>query len=78
MVIIVQVLRGYKFVIAFENQRQAGYITEKIAHPLLAHSIPIYLGAPDIGEYLNPQRFVDVQRKLNELKLKMKLRIIRG
>lgn len=49
--------------ISFENQRQKGYITEKIAHPLLTHAIPIYLGAPDIDQYLNPARFVDVQRK---------------
>jgi hypothetical protein len=58
-----QVFREYKFVISFENQLQPGYITEKIAHPLLAHAIPIYLGAPDIADHFNAARFIDVQRE---------------
>jgi hypothetical protein len=38
----------YKFVIAIENARIKGYITEKLTNPVLARCIPIYLGAPDL------------------------------
>lgn len=42
----------YKFVIAFENAICKDYVTEKFYSPLLAGSIPIYLGAPNIEELL--------------------------
>lgn len=45
----------YKFVIAFENSIQADYVTEKLYDPLLAGSVPIYLGAPNVDEYLPGQ-----------------------
>jgi len=40
----------YKFVIAIENSKLRGYITEKLMNPVLARAIPIYLGAPDLFE----------------------------
>lgn len=42
----------YKFVIAFENSRQEDYVTEKLYDPLLAGAVPIYLGAPNVDNYL--------------------------
>jgi len=50
----------YKFVIAFENQRIRGYITEKLIMPMVARAIPIYLGAPDVGDYVNVKSFINV------------------
>jgi hypothetical protein len=44
----VEKYKPYKFVIACENSRIAGYVTEKIVNPKLAHAVPIYLGAPDL------------------------------
>jgi len=44
----VEKYQPYKFVIAIENQRTNGYITEKLMNPTLARAVPIYLGAPDI------------------------------
>jgi len=41
----------YKFVIAFENSIADDYVTEKFFDPLLAGSVPVYLGAPNINEY---------------------------
>lgn len=38
-------LSNYKFTIAVENSNTDGYITEKLIHPLLAGSIPIYWGS---------------------------------
>ncbi|MBC6419575.1 MAG: glycosyltransferase [Prochloron sp. SP5CPC1] len=40
----VEFLRPYKFTIAFENSSYPGYTTEKIIHPMMARSIPIYWG----------------------------------
>jgi len=48
----------FKFVISFENRRLNGYLTEKIINALLGGAIPIYFGAPDIGNFLNPKRFI--------------------
>lgn len=55
----VQKYKPYKFVIACENTRLKGYITEKIVSAMLAGAIPIYYGAPDIAEHFNPKSFID-------------------
>lgn len=52
-------LSGYKFTIAFENTAMTGWITEKLLHPFLAHSIPIYWGAPDVAQLFNPRAFIN-------------------
>jgi hypothetical protein len=52
--------RQFRFVIAFENVRIPGYISEKFINPVLAGAIPIYFGAPDVAEHFNPKRFIDV------------------
>jgi alpha(1,3/1,4) fucosyltransferase len=51
--------KNYKFTIAFENSEYAGYTTEKIYHPMLANSIPIYWGNPEIGRDFNTKSFVN-------------------
>jgi len=51
--------RQCKFTIAFENTRHLGYVTEKLLHPLLAGSVPIYWGAPDVILDFNPRCFID-------------------
>jgi len=57
-----QLYRGYKFVMSMEHAVLPGYITEKIAAAMLAESIPIYYGAPDIALHFNPRRFIDLSR----------------
>lgn len=52
-------LSEYKFTIAFENTALSGWVTEKLLHPFLAHSIPIYWGAPDVAELFNPKAFIN-------------------
>jgi len=46
----IKLLADYRFTIAFENACFPGYTTEKLIHPLLAGSIPIYWGNPRVGE----------------------------
>jgi len=41
----------YKFTVAFENAVAKDYVTEKFYDPLIAGSIPIYLGAPNIEDF---------------------------
>jgi hypothetical protein len=44
-------IADYKFTIAFENAIGRDYVTEKFFDPLLAGSVPVYLGAPNINEF---------------------------
>ncbi len=53
-------LRDYKFTIAFENASHSGYTTEKIVDPMVAMSLPIYWGNPDIHLDFDPASFVNV------------------
>jgi len=52
-------LSGYRFSLCFENTRFPGYVTEKIFDGFFAGTIPVYLGAPDIGDFVPAGTFVD-------------------
>jgi hypothetical protein len=54
-------LNDYKFTIAFENASTPGYVTEKIVHPMLVNSIPIYWGNPLIDKDFNSKSFLNYQ-----------------
>lgn len=51
----------YKFALCVENARFPGYVTEKIIQCLVSGTIPIYLGAPDIAEFVPAAAFIDVR-----------------
>ena len=57
----IEVISNYKFAIAFENSPSAGYVTEKIIDCFVAGVIPIYLGAPDIQEFIPENCFIDAR-----------------
>ena len=57
-----EVLQNYEFCLCFENMRMDGYITEKIFDCLYAGTIPLYMGAPDILEYIPADVFVDCRK----------------
>lgn len=42
---------GYRFTLAFENAIATDYVTEKFFDPLLAGSVPVYLGAPNVSQF---------------------------
>lgn len=54
-----EVLRDYRFTIAFENEEHPGYTTEKLVHAWAAGSVPVYWGDPLVdfdfppGSYLS-------------------------
>lgn len=47
----IDTIAHYKFTIAFENAIFRDYVTEKFYDPLVAGSVPIYLGAPNIDDF---------------------------
>jgi hypothetical protein len=59
-------LSKYKFTIAFENSSYPGYFTEKIVHPMMVGSIPIYWGNPEIKRDFNTKAFLNYHDFENE------------
>jgi glycosyl transferase family 10 (putative fucosyltransferase) len=55
----IRTLSGYRFALAFENAIEEDYVTEKIFDALRAGSIPVYLGAPNVDEFVPEGSFVD-------------------
>lgn len=47
----IDMLRTYKFTLAFENTNVNDYVTEKYFQPLVAGSVPVYMGAPNSEIY---------------------------
>ncbi len=41
----------YRFTIAIENSIARDYVSEKLFDPLVAGSVPVYLGAPNVEDY---------------------------
>ena len=48
----------YRFSVAMENTRAAGYYTEKLIDCLECGTVPVYWGDPTIGEWLDPRGVV--------------------
>jgi len=55
-----EAISNCKFNICVENLCYKGYITEKIIHSLVAGSIPVYLGAPNVEKFIPQKCFIDV------------------
>jgi hypothetical protein len=54
----VDVLRTYRYALVFENQRQPGYVTEKLLDTFASGTVPLYHGAPDAAQELPGEMFV--------------------
>lgn len=55
-----ETLSRYKFNICYENNSgENGYISEKIFTAIQARTVPIYLGAPNIQDYVDARTFID-------------------
>lgn len=58
-----EVLKNYRFCIAFENCNHArGYITEKMLDCFLAGVVPVYWGAPNVTDHVPPECFIDMRK----------------
>ena len=56
-----ETISNYRFSICIENMIFPGYVTEKIIDCLKCGVIPIYLGAPDIEDYIPKNLFIDLR-----------------
>jgi hypothetical protein len=61
-------IKDYKFTIAFENSEYPGYTTEKLVHPKLVDSIPLYWGNPSVSKDWNTKSFISLYdfKSINE------------
>jgi hypothetical protein len=57
-----ETLSGYTFALCYENMILDGWVNEKIFDAFLAGTIPIYLGAPDITDYVPEECFIDKRK----------------
>jgi len=53
-------LCDYMFSVAIENGQYETYFTEKLLDCFATGTIPVYLGAPDIGNYFNKDGIIDL------------------
>jgi len=53
-------LCDYMFSVAIENGQYKTYFTEKLLDCFATGTIPVYLGAPDIGNYFNKDGIIDL------------------
>jgi glycosyltransferase involved in cell wall biosynthesis len=57
-----EAMSRYRFAICYENMVLDGWITEKLFDCLYAGVVPIYLGAPDIDDAVDPGCYIDARR----------------
>lgn len=55
-------LSKFKFSLCFENCVSEGYISEKIFDCFKARCVPVYLGAPNIEDYISNKCFIDYRK----------------
>ena len=58
-------LNDYMFSLVLENAQYKTYITEKLMDCFATGTIPIYQGAPDIGDYFNEDGIIKFTDKFN-------------
>jgi hypothetical protein len=51
-------LENYRFSVAIENSVSPSYITEKFYDCIIAGCVPLYFGAPDIGDYFPKESYI--------------------
>jgi hypothetical protein len=57
-----RVLGESRFALCLENTAFSGFITEKLFDALFAGAIPIYLGAPDVEDWIPASCFIDLRK----------------
>ena len=57
-----EVMSQYAFCLCFENMVMRGYISEKILDCFYAGTVPVYLGAQDIRDFVPGEAFIDARQ----------------
>ncbi|KAG8364258.1 hypothetical protein BUALT_Bualt19G0109500 [Buddleja alternifolia] len=71
----VEALKRYKFSLAFENSNEEDYVTEKFFQSLVAGSIPVVIGAPNIQDFApSPSSLLHIKdvKDVDDIAKKMK------
>lgn len=55
----VDIMKHYLFHLAFENQCEGDYITEKLWQALASGTLPVYYGAPNVAEHAPPHSVIN-------------------
>ncbi|CAI9286858.1 unnamed protein product [Lactuca saligna] len=63
----VETLKRYKFSLAFENSNEEDYVTEKFFQSLVAGTIPVVVGAPNIQDFAPSTNSVLHIKKLTDV-----------
>jgi hypothetical protein len=67
-----EILKSHKFVICLENSSKTnGYISEKIYDCFKNLTIPIYMGAPNVADYIPADCFIDYRKHTPETLIKL-------
>jgi hypothetical protein len=69
-----EAMSNYTFAICYENMVLEGWINEKIFDAFLVGTIPIYLGAPDVTDYIPKECFIDPRAFSDHAELEAHLR----
>jgi alpha-1,3-fucosyltransferase 10 len=69
----------YKFCLGFENTLSPDYVTEKLFDPILAGTVPVYRGAPNVAEFApGPHSYIDANDFAGPRELAEYLRYLDG
>jgi len=68
-----ETIAKYKYCLVFENSEVSGYISEKIFDCFQAGSVPVYLGAPNVADYIPEDCYIDFRKFHNCAELQMYL-----
>jgi hypothetical protein len=60
-----ETISHYRYGLCIENAKFPGYVTEKIIDCLVTGVIPLYMGAPDVEQYIPAECFVDLRKYAN-------------
>ncbi len=70
------VLSPYRFHISIENSVEKNYFSEKIIDPILAYSLPIYHGCPNISDYFDLPDYLKISDLSSFDKVKKKIQYL--
>mmetsp|Transcript_20068 Transcript_20068/g.47864 ORF Transcript_20068/g.47864 Transcript_20068/m.47864 type:complete len:710 (-) Transcript_20068:17-2146(-) len=73
-----EALMDYQFGLAFENDVQDDYVTEKIFNVLAAGAVPIYFGTKDVHSHVPRGSFIDVRDFPKPMDLAMHVRSLQA
>jgi hypothetical protein len=66
-----EVARRYRYALVMENQRQPGYVTEKLLDAFASGAVPLYWGAPDVGELPGAEAIIPFENEDFDLRSAM-------